>query len=100
MVYIYPGSGRYRGDGEYKWSGPVPGGKHDFLLFLRQDQQAPQQKAAMAETGRYGFTDVRFIAEGREINLAMLETPELANFRANYEGALKDGVSMAWYPAK
>ncbi|HUR87737.1 MAG TPA: hypothetical protein VMZ74_01495 [Ramlibacter sp.] len=99
VVYIYAGTGRYRG-GEYQWNSPLPGGKHDFMLFVRQDVDAPLQKVAMALTGRYGFTDVRFIAQGREINVEMLNQPELANFRHNYEDALKDGASMAWYPPK
>ena len=97
VVYIYPGAGRFRG-GEYTWASPMPGAKHDFMLFMRQDENAPKQKEALAEIGRFGFTDVRFIAQGREINVEMLNAAELANFRKNYEDALKDGSSLAWYP--
>jgi hypothetical protein len=68
------------------------------MLFMRQDEDAAKQKEALAEIGRFGFTDVRFIAEGREINVEMLNRPELANFRKNYEDALKGGSSLAWYP--
>ena len=97
VVYIYPGSGRFRG-GEYEWSGPLPGGKHDFMLFMRQEENAPLQKEALTEIGRYGFIDVRFIAQGRLINVEMLNAPELTQFRRNYEDALRDRLSMAWYP--
>jgi hypothetical protein len=97
VVYIYPARGSFRG-GEYTWKSPMPGAKHDFMLFLRQDANEPKQKEALAEIGRYGFVDVRFIAQGREINVEMLNTPELSSFRQNYEDALRDGASMAWYP--
>ena len=96
VVYIYPARGIYRG-GEYQWSSPLPGGKHEFMLFLRQEEDEPDQKAALAEIGRFGFADVRYIAEGRGINVENLNTPELASFRKNYEDALKDGASVAWY---
>jgi hypothetical protein len=96
VVYIYPGAGLFRG-GEYTWTSPMPGARHEFMLFMRQEENAPKQKEALAEIGRFGFTDVRFIAQGREINVEMLNAPELANFRKNYEDALKDGASLAWY---
>src|SRR5947209_7855839 len=96
VIYIYPGAGRFRG-GDFQWTSPLPGGKHDFMLFLRQEQDAPQQMVAMDAVTRYGFVDVRFIAQGRGINVEMLNSPELANFRKNYEDALRDGASLAWY---
>jgi hypothetical protein len=96
FVYIYPARGIYRG-GEYQWTSPLPGGKHEFMLFMRQDADEPKQKEALTEMGRYGFVDVKFIAQGREINAENLNMPELANFRANYEDALRDGASIAWY---
>jgi hypothetical protein len=97
VVYIYPARGIFRG-GEYTWKSPLPGARHEFMLFMRQDQDEPKQKEALTEIGRFGFVDVRFIAQGREINVEMLNAPELANFRQNYEDALRDGASLAWYP--
>jgi hypothetical protein len=97
FVYIYPGSGRFRG-GDFQWNSPLPGAKHDFMLFLHQDDDEPQQKQALDAVTRYGFVDVKFIAQGREINVEMLNAPELANFRANYEDAIAKGASLAWYP--
>jgi hypothetical protein len=97
VVYIYPARGSFRG-GEYTWKSPLPGAKHDFLLFMRQDEDEAKQKEALAEISRYGFVDVRFIAQGRMINVEMLNRSELADFRQNYEAALKDGASLAWYP--
>jgi hypothetical protein len=99
FLYIYPGSGRFRG-ADFAWNSPLPGGKHDFMLFMHQDDDEPRQKLALEAATRYGFVDVKFIAQGREINVEMLNAPELANFRGNYEAALRDGVSLAWYPAK
>lgn len=95
-VYIYPARGRFRG-GEYQWNSPLPGAKHEFMLFLRQEDDEPKQKEALTEIGRHGFVDVQFIAQGRVLNVDMLEMPELANFRRNYEDALRDGASIAWY---
>ena len=96
LVYIYPARGRFRG-GEFQWNSPMPGARHEFMLFLRQSDDAAQQKEALAEIGRYGFVDVQFIAQGRPLKVEMLQTPELANFRRNYEDALRDGASIAWY---
>ena len=96
IVYIYPARGRFRG-GEYKWNSPMPGARHEFMLFLRQAEDEPKQKEALAEIARYGFIDVQFIAQGRLLNVEMLGVPELANFRSNYEDALRDGASLAWY---
>jgi len=97
VVYIYPARGTFRG-GEYTWKSPLPGAKHEFMLFMRQDEDEAKQKEALAEIGKYGFADVKFIAQGREINVEMLNAPELATFRKNYEEALRDGASVAWYP--
>lgn len=95
-VYIYPARGRFRG-GEYQWNSPMPGAKHEFMLFLRQSEDEAKQKEALAEIERYGFVDVQFIAQGRLLNVEMLDLPELSNFRSNYEDALRDGASLAWY---
>lgn len=96
-VYIYPARGRFA-QGEFEWASPMPGAKHDFMLFMRQDRDEAMQKEALALITRFGFVDVKFIAQGREINVEMLNLPELANFRGNFQDALRDGSSLAWYP--
>lgn len=97
-VYIYPARGTFRG-GEFQWNSPLPGAKHEFMLFMAQEEDAPKQKEALALIARFGFADVHFIAEGREINVQMLDVPENAKFRRHYEDALRDGSSLAWYPS-
>lgn len=96
-VYVYAASGRFTG-GEFQWNSPMPGGKHEFMLFLKQDKDEPMQREALAEIRRFGFADVKFVAQGRELVLDNLDSPTLGNFRKNHADAMRDGSSIAWYP--
>jgi len=96
FVFIYPASGRFTG-GEFKWDSPSDDSMRDFMLFLRQSQDVPTERAALAEIRRFGFTDVRLMSEGKQIDVESLNDAKLAPFRRNYEGALAAGASLAWY---
>jgi len=96
VVYIYRGSGRFAG-GEFEWNNPPLGSKHEFMLFLLQEQDEPKQQAAHAEVDRFGFRQVRLFP-GKKIAVEALNQPTTAMFQKNYQDALADGSSLVWYP--
>jgi hypothetical protein len=97
VVYIYPANGRFAGS-DFEWNCPPLATQHDFMLFMRQDADLPAPAAALAAIDRFGFKQVKMIAEGRAISVESLNDPKLSAFRQNYEDALDKGFSLAWYP--
>jgi hypothetical protein len=67
------------------------------MLFLLQDEDEPKQQAAHAEVDRFGFKQV-MLFPGKKIVVEALNKPAMAMFQKNYQDALKDGSSLAWYP--
>jgi hypothetical protein len=96
VIYIYRGSGRF-GGGAFEWNNPPLASKHEFMLFLLQDKDEAMQQAAHAEVDRFGFKQVRLFP-GKKIVVEALNDPAMAEFRKNYQDALKDGSSLVWYP--
>ena len=68
------------------------------MLFLRQDVDMPTRHVALAEIARFGFVQVKLMGDGRKIVVESMDDAKLAAFRKNYEDALADGSSLAWYP--
>jgi hypothetical protein len=97
IVYIYPGHGRFAGS-DFEWECPPLASKHDFMLFVRQDEEKPAAHVALDAVDRYGFKQVKLTQQGRPIAVESLNDPKLAAFRKNYEDALAKGFSLAWYP--
>jgi hypothetical protein len=96
VVYIYRGSGRFAG-GAFEWNNPPLGSKHEFMLFLLQEEDEPKQQAAHAAIDRFGFKQV-MLFPGKKIVVEALNEPANAVFQEYYQNALADGSSLAWYP--
>jgi hypothetical protein len=97
FVYIYAGNGRFAGS-EFQWNCPPLASQHDIMLFLRQDIDMAARHAALAEIDRYGFKQVKLMADGRKIVVESMNDPKLAGFQQHYEEALAIGSSLVWYP--
>jgi hypothetical protein len=97
FVYVYGGSGTFTGGGEFEWHSPTLGSRHRFILFVAQDDDSPQQDAALAELIRFGFSEVELV-QGKPIAVEALNEPAMEAFRKHYEGAFSEGSSLVWYP--
>ena len=96
-VYIYGGTGTYNGNANFEWASPEVGGRHNFMLFIAQEIDTPQEAAASLELAKFGFDDIHLM-EGRPILAEVLNDPKMQAFRAHYEGAFTEGSSLVWYP--
>ena len=96
-VYIYGGTGTYRGNADFDWASPEVGGRHSFMLFIAQEIDPPQETAASVELARFGFGELELM-EGRPILAEVLNNPQMQAFQKHYEGAFAEGSSLVWYP--
>jgi hypothetical protein len=96
-VYIYGGTGTYNGKADFDWTCPEIGSRHNFMLFISQKIDAPQEEAASLELAKFGFDDLELM-EGRPILAEVLNDPQMQAFRKHYEGAFTEGSSLVWYP--
>jgi hypothetical protein len=96
-VMLYPGSACFAGAVNFDWASPVIGSTHRLILFLAQDDSAPDHDIAMREVETFGFSEIE-LDEGRRIDVESLNDPSMAHFRRHYEGAFAEGSSLVWYP--
>jgi hypothetical protein len=96
-VYIYGGTGTYHGVTDFEWASPEIGNRHDFMLFIAQDLDTPQEIAACLELEKFGFGELELM-EGRPIIAETLNDPAMQAFQKHYEGAFNEGSSLVWYP--
>ncbi|QNH15275.1 hypothetical protein HEP74_00393 [Xanthomonas sp. SS] len=99
VVVIYGFTGKYSGDAEYTWNHPEVGATHKCMLFLRQDSDASEYQAAVAECGRYGFTNIENMRYGK-LQVEVLNTDLYRGFAGFYEDALQEGSTLLFYPNK
>ena len=97
VVVIYGFTGTYSGSNEYEWNHPDLGARHKCMLFLRQSDDSDQSPAAVAECRRYGFTDIEGMRFGK-LQIDALNTDRYRGFSAVYEGTLKEGSALIFYP--
>ena len=98
-VFVYGFSAEYSGDSEYHWQHPDVGAWHDCLLFLAQDSTTANQGLARQECAKFGFKNVT-IDRSAPLNVEVLSTESYRGFAQFYEGALREGSAMMYYPNK
>ena len=96
-VYLYGGSGTFAGKSAFEWASPAQGSVHKFILFMAQEENEPHQSRAIDEAARYGFSAVQ-LSEGKPIAVEVLNEPQMQAFQKHYEGAMREGSSLVWYP--
>jgi hypothetical protein len=96
-VFLYQGEGTFSEARTFDWNSPAAGNRHKFILFLSQESAAPEQKLALEKVAEYGFTEVE-LGEGRPIVVESTNEPKMQVFSRYYEGALREGNSLVWYP--
>ena len=96
-VYLYGGTGKYSGTGEYEWSSPEIGSTHKFILFVAHRSNEAQPGVAMLELEKFGFAELQ-VGQGKPIAVEALNEPKMQAFQKHYEGALAEGSSIVWYP--
>ena len=99
VIVIYGFTGKYAGNAEYEWNHPEVGATHKCMLFLRQDSESNEYQTAVAECGRYGFTEIENMRYGT-LQIEALNTDLYRGFAGFYEGALQDGSTLLFYPNK
>lgn len=97
IVILYLGTARFTGGANFEWASPALGGSHRFILFLVQNDGLPNLELARLEVESFGFSEID-LSEGRQIDVESLNDPKMAVFRRHYEGALREGSSLVWYP--
>lgn len=97
VIVIYGSTGKYSGNGEYKWNHPEAGATHKCMLFLRQDSDSNEHLAAVAECAKYGFTEIENMRYGT-LRVEVLNTDLYRGFAGFYEGALQEGSTLVFYP--
>jgi hypothetical protein len=95
-VAIYSFEGRFAGNAEYEFHCPEQDAVHKCMLFLVQADEAEAWDGAVAESARYGFTDILRQDFGI-MNTAVLDEQAFAGYRVNYEEALQLGSSLIFY---
>ncbi|CAJ0816814.1 hypothetical protein LMG19087_02885 [Ralstonia wenshanensis] len=96
-VYLYGGSAKFSGLNAFEWASPAVGSRHRFILFLAQTNDVADSGLALVELEQYGFSEIA-LGDGRPIVPESLNAPNMDVFRKHYEGALKEGSSIVWYP--
>ncbi|UTW46306.1 hypothetical protein KFE80_05320 [bacterium SCSIO 12696] len=96
-VYLYGFNGTYSGKSAYNWDSPEKGANHDGLLFLRQAKEAVDFEAATKEISNFGFEGVNGL-KGNGLKVEVLNSDLHKGFSDFYEGALKDGSCLVFYP--
>ncbi len=99
VVMIYGFTGKYSGNAEYTWNHPEAGATHKCMLFLRQNSDSNEYKAAVTECRRYGFTDIENMRYGK-LQVEVLNTDLYRGFAGLYEEALQEGSTLLFYPNK
>ena len=97
VIVIYGFTGRYSGNSEYTWNHPEIGANHNCMLFFRQESESNEYQAALAECGRYGFTDIENMRYGK-LQIEALNTDLYRGFAGLYEEALREGSTLVFYP--
>ena len=96
-VYLYGGQAKFAGAPGVDWNSPEAGSTHKFILFVAQEEDAPQPEAAKHELARLGFIECQ-IGAGKPISVESLNEPQMRVFQKHYEGAFSEGSSLVWYP--
>ena len=99
VVVIYGFSGKYSGSLEYTWNHPEIGATHKCMLFLRQESDSNEYDTAMAECRKYGFIEIENVRYGK-LRVEVLNTDLYRGFAGFYEGALREGSTLVFYPNK
>ena len=96
-VFLYGFNGTFSGFSEYDWEAPKSGENHDCLLFLYQKLDEANYSEATLEIDKYGFINVENL-KGNSLKVQTLNTPTYRGFSGFYEGAIKDGSVLVYYP--
>jgi hypothetical protein len=94
-VVLYLCDGVFDGPGELQFRAPEVGGRHKFLLFLRQENPSASSAEAIREAQRFGFGSIN-VLNGKPLEVESLSSAQ--GFAKHYEEALAEGSSLVWYP--